>query len=457
MIIGWWIGAAVASVPGTGEAPSFVEVVALHLRLDGRGVDQHTLSGLYGALCDQGHELSCRWRAWDDWSTVKRSDLLRLVESDCAAGDHEACVAEAWMLGLSGHQFAEEALDAARAMGLLEEACANGTQRACTELGLILTEDRVVDPDRDRATSLHRGACRAGLSVACLRAGDRAAASALADPSLEEPAVACEAGVAAGCEAWLAAEGLSDEDRRRAAERWCHLGGDCVALIPLVDVEPFDALPDDRPSRAWVGADRLMLRYSGPTFALHRTVAWSEADRVELVVDGQDEALVWVRANDEEDDRLVLPVHDECTEAMAQARALEAAGIRPRVVNRRGRPTTSVCIDRLGPGRGPDHLGGSVTVLPRDPSQNGEATAFLNQLDSEWHGAMDCVEAAADQVVGPVRLDVVHKRSGAVKVKIGQTSRSDELDACLVGWAGALEPAEAPQLTLKVGLLLDLG
>jgi hypothetical protein len=420
------------------DAPDIADVVALHRRADGVVVSPDVLQAHYERLCQGGVALACRWRAWDDFGEVKEIDLARLADPACDDGDRNACLLLAW---------ADPGPTVDDRIRQLEPLCTAGVARACTDLGVELAADPLARPsDHERARKLHASACAADIGVACRRAvagGDvtlRDRAVELGDPAFLPTEQACEAGLTSACVARV--EQTAGAERLALRERLCWMDdAHCAALLAERASSP-GVLLEDRVTRVTWGEGAVLVGWS-------TAGRWTDHARVDL--SRVHHATLHVEPARKE--WLVLALHDGtevtlpergCEAVVTGAAALAAAGCAARAVAPDGGPAHSVCIDALGPGRGPRYRGGTLTV----DSVNGEVGgigpvrgALLARSDVLYA----CGEAHEVETDKPWRASFVASRDGSVKKLEPVASTGDQaLDTCLATWLSETNTGRRP-------------
>jgi hypothetical protein len=430
-----WLAALLAAAAAAG--PTLADTVALHRRADGIVRDPKQLQVDYDLLCAAGESLACRWRAWDDFGRAKDVDLARVADPLCTEEDPEACLLVAWA---SPGPTVEDRI------GQLEGPCTAGVQRACSELGDVLARDPVArQAERDRAASLQRVACEAGVAIACRRAADtgeaaaRDKAIALGDPAFLPPHQACDEGFVSACTALL--PDVSGADEIALLERLCRMDDThCAALLVARKSDP-GVVSDGAITRVTWGEGAVLIGWDSGAWTPHARIELATVDPARLVADtGRHEHLELVVG----DRVFVLP--EGCDGVVAGARALVASGRPARAVKPDGNPTNSVCIDVLGPGRGPRYRAGLLTVTSTSGSSTG-AAPVRDALAKRADALYDCAEAdAPDDPRAVWKVSMLASRDGTVgKVKTEQSSGSAVLDTCFTEWLTQAQVGKRPE------------
>jgi len=410
------------------DGPDIADVVALHRRADGVVVSPDVLQSRYERLCREGSDLACRWRAWDDFGEVKSVDLARLASPVCDGGDREACLLVVW---------ADPGVTVEDRIRQLEPLCTAGVPRACTDLGLEVWRDPLARPtDLDRARSLYRDACTAGVGVACRRAveagdaGLRDRAVALGDPAFLPSAEACEAGLTAACVALVGQ--VEGAERLALRERLCWMDdAHCSELLAERASSP-GVVIDGRITRVHWGDGAVLLGWDAASgWADHARIDLSRVGHATLrATPGRKE---WLVLTLDDGTELTLP-EQGCDALVAGAKALAAADRPARAVDADGAPARSVCIDVLGQGRGPRYRTGAI-VVDATKGEVDEIRAARDALVARSDVLYGCAEASHAETNAPWRASFVGGRDGAVgKLKQLGSTGEPALDACLAGW-----------------------
>jgi hypothetical protein len=193
------------------EVPTFRPPRTLAEVID-RGVvlPDHTLSEEQISLelkryCQGGEAVACLL-------AQRRGDLdLPEIEAHCTDGDVDACVVQAWWVGLQGRVDEEK----------LARACTHGGPAACL-VGVRARVRRGQSPEFARVYA--EDACRVGLAAGCVL---RAELELDVRVRAAQLSASCTDGDARGClRLWVLArgEGLDADAAAHAAARGCGLG-----------------------------------------------------------------------------------------------------------------------------------------------------------------------------------------------------------------------------------------
>lgn len=461
MIFGWIAAFAADRLilpanPAPVAADPLLDVVALHLRRDGQGVDQRTLGLRYDAVCGGGRGLACSWRSWDDRGRVRPAELARLADPLCVAGDPVACAMQGWALGIGDGTWNGPAVPAAAAQ--LTTACARQVRRACTELGDLVATGGVDGPD---PLALHAYACALGEPAGCRRAAALAPSPAVAEAFVQRAGPTpggdegCALGFVAACETVVAGQkGLL---RVATLERLCALSEDrwCpeLARARVADPSlPVDPPPDNLPDSVWFVPGGVLLGWLGPTFRDHLVVPFAELRWVELLQEPNtlQDGVVLVTGDDPMVER-VVPVFG-CDAVTTAAGLLVDGGVDVRAVRASGGPTRSVCLERSGPGH-PEIHGGEIRVDPRLMDDVGPATERKAALEAASPGLFACLAGATPR--DPWVAEIVHRQGPPSKVKPVGSSRDPAFDACALAWLAGTDLG-ASDVTIKYTVRAEL-
>jgi TPR repeat protein len=239
-------------------------LLAVHLARDGLRLPAEELAARTDAGCAQGSRALC---AMAEVPPGDRQAAYTALSAQCGAHDATSCLGAAWAsLPLQGSSVdSRRPQRPAEYRSQLEEACAGGVARACTELGFVHEHGLATYPSRPRALQRWLEGCAQGEPHACTAAGHALQddprpfhrAQSLGDPGAHldlarlEPdeaeahlLQACQAGVTEAC--FESARSLALTDPARASEplaRSCALGDppSCALALKL------DALASVRP------------------------------------------------------------------------------------------------------------------------------------------------------------------------------------------------------------------
>jgi hypothetical protein len=105
-----------------------------------------------------------------------------------------------------------------------------------------------------------------------------------------------------------------------------------------------------------------------------------------------------------------------------------------------------VCVDALGPGRGPRYRSGQLTVTSSSDSTSG-AVAVRAALAKRTDALYDCADADnPDDPRATWKGSFTAGRDGTVgRVKTEQSSGSAALDTCFAGWIAAADLGKRPE------------
>jgi eukaryotic-like serine/threonine-protein kinase len=132
---------------------------------EGAPIDRYRAAELYGRACDKNHSDSCirlaGLMAMDDTPEAIEKRFA-LLEAACEGGNQTGCTA----LGRALIERSGEA-DLARGIELMATACDDYFLDACTELGVLYLEGKLLAADPAKAAALCQKACDRGDRLAC--------------------------------------------------------------------------------------------------------------------------------------------------------------------------------------------------------------------------------------------------------------------------------------------------